>query len=458
MVQRHWRRRQPIRARRAQCGLRFVDEALVQRTLKPVVLRLRAVGILVHEEGALGNVQDSLQVKLCDARKVAQILARTQALGMSDRFIDGAETQLSEVFTDLLGDEGEEVDHVLGTAGELAPQRRILGGNTDWAGVQVADAHHDAALNHQRSGSKTKLLSAQQHRDHDIATGLELAIALHADAVAQPVEHQGLLGFSEPQLPRTASVLEAGQRRSTSAAIVAGDQHNVGMRLRHTSGNSTHTLLGDELHVNAGARIGVLEVVNELRQILNRVDVVMRWWRDQTHARGGDAHFRNPRVDLVRWQLATFAGLCTLGHLNLDVGAVGQVVAGHTEAARRYLLDGRAFPITVGLHFETVWIFAALAGIGHRTQAIHSDGQRLMCLRRDGAVAHRTSGKTLDDAGNRLDLINVDRLAVRGELEHAAQGCQLLGLLIDLVGVVAEDRVLTSAGRMLQRVDGLRVE
>ena len=269
MVQRYRCRRQPIRARRTQRGLRFVDEALIQRALKAVVLRLRAVGILVRKEGAFGNVQDSLQVKLCDARKVVEILARTQALGMSDRFIDGAETQLSEVFTDLLGDEGEEVDHVLGTAGELAPQLRILGGNTNWTGVQVADAHHDAALNHQRSGSKTKLLSTQQHRDHDITTGLELAIALHADAVAQPVEHQGLLGFSEPQLPRTAGVLEAGQWRGTSAAIVAGDQHDVGMRLRDTSGDGTHALLGDELDVNAGARIGVLEVVDELCQILD---------------------------------------------------------------------------------------------------------------------------------------------------------------------------------------------
>ena len=133
-------------------------------------------------------------------------------------------------------------------------------------------------------------------------------------------------------------------------------------------------------------------------------------------------------------------------------------MAGHTEAARSYLLDGRALPVTVGLHLETVWIFAALAGIGHRTQAIHSDGQRLMCLRRDGAVAHRAGGETLDDAGDRFNLSNVDRLAIRDELEHATQGCQLLGLLIDLVGVVAEDRVLTSAGRMLQRVDGLRVE
>ena len=185
---------------------------------------------------------------------------------------------------------------------------------------------------------------------------------------------------------------------------------------------------------------------------------MVRWRRDQTHARGGDADFRDPRVDLVRWQLATFPGLCALGHLDLDVGAVGQVVAGHTEAARCDLLDGRALPVAIGLHFEAVWIFAALAGVGHRTQAIHSDGQRLMCLRRDGAVAHRAGGETLDDAGDRFDLINVDWLAVRGELEHAAQSCQLLGLLIDLVGVVAEDRVLTSAGGVLQCVDGLRVE
>ena len=38
----------------------------------------------------------------------------------------------------------------------------------------------------------------------DVAAGLHLAVDLHHDAVAQPVEQQRLLGLGEPELPRRA--------------------------------------------------------------------------------------------------------------------------------------------------------------------------------------------------------------------------------------------------------------
>ena len=47
-----------------------------------------------------------------------------------------------------------------------------------------------------------------------------------------------------------------------------------------------HTDLGHELDVDARRGIGVLEVVDQLCQILDRVDVVVRGRRDQSHARG----------------------------------------------------------------------------------------------------------------------------------------------------------------------------
>ena len=67
--------------------------------------------------------------------------------------------------------------------------------------------------------------------DHDVASGLHLAVHLHDDAIAQAVEAQHLLRFSEAELPRHAAVLDRGQRRRAGAAIVPGDQHDVRVRL-----------------------------------------------------------------------------------------------------------------------------------------------------------------------------------------------------------------------------------
>ena len=64
----------------------------------------------------------------------------------------------------------------------------------------------------ERCGGEAELLGAEQGGDDDVAAGLDLAVDLHDDAVAQPVEHQGLLGLGQAELPRAAGVLEAGQR------------------------------------------------------------------------------------------------------------------------------------------------------------------------------------------------------------------------------------------------------
>ena len=109
-------------------------------------------------------------------------------------------------------------------AGELRAQRRILRRDADRAGVEVADAHHDAARHDERRGGEAELLGAHQRGDHDVAAGLDLAVDLHDDAIAQLVHQQHLLRLGEAELPRHAAVLDAGQRRGAGAAVVAGDQ------------------------------------------------------------------------------------------------------------------------------------------------------------------------------------------------------------------------------------------
>ncbi|MCY1376487.1 hypothetical protein D9M69_639780 [compost metagenome] len=152
-------------------------------------------------------MQDGVQVQPFGL-PVADGVLRVQHFRVADRFLDAPEAKFREDFADFLGQEFEEVDHEFGLAAEAGAQLGVLGGNTHGAGVQVADAHHDAAFNHQRGRGEAKLLATEQRGDHDVASGLKLAVHLHHHAVAQAVEHQGLLGLCEPQLPRDAGMLE----------------------------------------------------------------------------------------------------------------------------------------------------------------------------------------------------------------------------------------------------------
>src|SRR5262249_45365474 len=137
--------------------------------------------------------------------------------------------------------------------------------------------------------------------------------------------------------------------------------------------------LGDQLHVYPRGRVDVLQVVDQLGQVLDRVDVVVRRRRDQPDPRGGVPGLGDPRPDLVAGQLTALAGLGPLRHLDLQIVGVDQVFAGDAEPAGRDLLDGAAPERVV----EPVDVLAAFAGVGLAAEPVHRDGQGLVRLDRD---------------------------------------------------------------------------
>ena len=225
------------------------------------------------------------------------------------------------------------------------------------------------------------------------------------------------------------------------------------MALGHAGSDGADAEFGDELDVDAGLRIGHLRIVDQLLQILDGVDVVVRRWGDELHARGGVTYFGDPRRNLGSRQVAALARLRALGELDLQVGGMHQIVAGHTEACRSDLLDLAVAQRIV----DTILGFAAFTGVGACANRVHGDGERLMRLLGDGAVAHGAGGETLDDFAGRLDFGNVDRLAGGLELHQATQRHQTVGGVVDVVRVLLEQVVVAALGGLLQQEDGFRI-
>src|SRR5215207_7920807 len=99
---------------------------------------------------------------------------------------------------------------------------------------------------------------------------------------------------------------------------MAGDQHDVRVRLGDTGGDGADTTFRHQLHRDARLRIRVLQVVDQLRQVLDRIDVVVRRRRDQSDAGCRLTRAGDPRIDLVPRQLPAFAWLGTLRHFDLQ--------------------------------------------------------------------------------------------------------------------------------------------
>ena len=437
--------------------LRVLDQLVVDGVGETVVLIVYSV----HAEAVLGlggGLQDRGEVQ---ALRLPVFDRRIHLEGVhpADHVVDGAETELRHDEPQFLGDHEEVVDDMLRGARELAAEIRVLGRDAHRTGVQVALAHHDAAHGHQRRGGEAELLGPQERGDGDVPSGLQLAVGLQRDARAQVVHHQGLMGLGDAQLPRHAGVLDGRQRRRPGAAGIAGDHQVIRSRLDDAGRNRADADLGAQLDADARLGVAVLQVVDELGDVLDGIDVVVRRRADEAHAGRRVADPGDVVVHLAPRQFAALPRLRALDDLDLQFVGVGQVVDRDAEAAAGHLLDGRTLGVAVRQRDEALGVFAALAGVRLAADAVHGDGEALVGFRGDRSEAHGTGGETLDDLGGGLDLVQRNLAAVGPvvERQQATQRRAPGALLVGLLGEPPVGLFVIAPGRDLEIGDGLRV-
>ena len=152
--------------------------------------------------------------------------------------------------------------------------------------------------------------------------------------------------------------------------------------------------------------------MDQLCQVLDRIDIVMRRRRNELYARRRVAHLGNPRVDLLTGQLASLTWLGALRHLDLQFLSLRQIVTRHAEATRCNLLDRTIFRISVGLWRIAGRIFPPFSRVAATANAIHGNGQRLVRFLANRTIRHGPAFKAARDRLNWLDLVDGDGLAV----------------------------------------------
>ena len=90
---------------------------------------------------------------------------------------------------------------MFGLTREQLAEFGILRGDADRAGVEVALAHHDAALRDERSGAEPNFIGPEESGDHDIASGADATVGLDRYASSQSVLDQRLVRLGQTELP-----------------------------------------------------------------------------------------------------------------------------------------------------------------------------------------------------------------------------------------------------------------
>lgn len=142
-------------------------------------------------------------------------------------------------------------------------------------------------------------------------------------------------------------MLHRADWRGSGTTFVAGNLDDVSVCLGDTACNGTDAYLGDELDGDLGLWVDLVEVEDQLTQILDGVDIVMRRWGDQGYTWLTVSHSGDVLTDFGAWQLSTFAGLGSLGDLDFDLPGIVEVLSGDTESSGCDLLDGRACGVSI---------------------------------------------------------------------------------------------------------------
>ena len=194
-----------------------------------------------------------------------------------------------------------------GFAGKFGAQIFALRRDAGWAGIQVTLTRHIAAERDEAGGAKAKFFRAKHSANHHIASGFEATIDAHFHTPAQSIVQQHLLRLRQPELPGNTGMLDGLHGRGSGAAIMTANEDIVGVGFSDARRDSADAKTGNQLDADTRLWVDLAQVIDQLGQVFDAIDVVMRRRRDERHARGGMAQFGDKGRDLAGGQLPTLA-------------------------------------------------------------------------------------------------------------------------------------------------------
>ena len=216
---------------------------------------------------------------------VGEAIDHFQQVGTAHQLFEGTYAQFCHPLPGFFGNETEHVFHHVGGADVVfLTQVVTLSGHAGSAVVQVTDTQVLTAHCHHRQSTETERLGTEDGGFHHVQAGFQTTVGLYADFATQVVGTQCLMRFRQAQFPRRTGVLDGRDRRGGGTTVVTGNGDQVGVGFGHTGSNGTNTRFRHELHGYQRSRVHLLQVENQLCQVFDGVDVVVRRRRNQGHA------------------------------------------------------------------------------------------------------------------------------------------------------------------------------
>ena len=258
---------------------------LVQGLLQLEVVYIRRVKGYLFSFFCKRIFQNSAKIDL-SSHWILGFIFYFQKVASSYHLVNGTDAQFRHIFTEFLSDKSHKVYYIFRFSGKAFPKFRILGCHANRAGIQVADSHHHTAHRYQRRSGKAEFLCSQKGGDSHVSSAHELTVCLNHHTASQTIHQQGLMGLCQSQLPGQSCVVDGAFRSCAGTSVISGDQDNLGACFGNAGSYGSHTCLRNKFYGNTCIFIGIFQVIDQLGQILDRINIVMWRRRDQAYPGG----------------------------------------------------------------------------------------------------------------------------------------------------------------------------
>ena len=271
-------------------------------------------------------------------------------------------------------DVGIQAFHEVGALGRDAPV----------AFAALAGAAEVTAEREQGGGRDIAGVGAERDGFHHVRCAPDRAADDERHVVADPLVAQPLIHRGERQFDRDADVVADPGRRGAGPAPEPVDRDDVRAAAGDPAGDGGDIVDGGDLDDH---RLPVprrlFERKDQLPEVLDRIDVVMRGGGDRVGTLRDHPGTRDVADDLRAGQMPADAGFRALSHFDLDRRAGVEIILVHAEAPRRDLYDG-----ILSVNVE-VLVKSALSRVVEDSQFGRGAGERGVGVITDRTVTHR---------------------------------------------------------------------
>ena len=280
---------------------------------------------------------------------------------------------MDEVDEPLVADVGIEALDKLGTLRHNAPV----------ALAAVAGAAEVTPERQKRRRTDIAGVCAQCDRLDEVGRGADGARDHEGDVVADALLTQAGVDRGERKFDGDAHVVADAGGRSARATAEAVQRDDIRAAARNAAGDRRDVVHGGNLDDDGlFVRRRLFQGEDELAQVLDGVNIVVRCGRDGIHALGDHTGDGDLVRDLFPGKVPADAGLCALPHLDLDRGVVLQILREHAESARCDLHD-RILAVLIEIAVQ-----AAFSRVVVDAQLLRGAREALVRVIGNGAVAH----------------------------------------------------------------------